>query len=196
MPVIDCRGLACPQPVITTKQALDQLKEGELMVIVDNASSCNNVERFVRSQGCSVEIKESGQDFYIYIQRTSGEGEEKKTQPDEKVKKVVVYINSHLLGGGDEALGSFLMKAFLKTLLDLETKPSRLILLNSGVQLTAEDSKALETLRLLSDKGVEIVCCGTCIDFYELKGKMRVGVISNMYDILQSMLDADCVIKP
>jgi selenium metabolism protein YedF len=196
MPVIDCRGLACPQPVIAAKQALDQLKEGELMVIVDNASSCNNVERFVRGQGCSVEIKESGQDFYIHVQKTSREDEKKKTQPDEKVKKVVVYINSYLLGGGDEALGSFLMKAFLKTLLDLETKPSRLILLNSGVQLATEDSKVLETLKLLSEKGVEIVCCGTCIDYYELKGKIRVGVISNMYEIIQSMLEADRVIKP
>jgi selenium metabolism protein YedF len=196
MSVIDCRGLACPQPVVVTKQALDQLKEGEMIVLVDNASSCNNVERFVRSQGCSVEIKEEGQDFYIHVQKTSGKGEEKTTPSEEKAKKVVVYINSHLLGGGDEALGSFLMKAFLKALLDLETQPNRLILVNSGVQLAAEDSKVLESLQGLSEKGVEIVCCGTCIDFYELKGKMKVGVISNMYDIIQSMLEADRVLSP
>jgi selenium metabolism protein YedF len=196
MPVIDCRGLACPQPVITTKQALDQLKEGEMIVVVDNASSCNNVERFVQSQGCPVEIKQEGQDFYLRIQKTSSEDREKVTQPNEKIKRVVVYINSHLLGGGDEALGSFLMKSFLKTLLDLETKPSRLILVNSGVKLAAENSKVLDSLQSLSEKGVEIVCCGTCIDFYELKGKMKAGVISNMYDIIQSMLEADRMIKP
>jgi selenium metabolism protein YedF len=113
-----------------------------------------------------------------------------------KEKKVVVYINSQLFGGGDEALGSFLMKAFLKTLLDLEPKPSRLILVNSGVQLAAEGSKVLDTLKGLSEKGVEIVCCGTCIDFYELKGKMGIGLISNMYDIIQSMLEADRVLRP
>jgi len=196
MPVIDCRGLACPQPVVTTKQALDQLQGGELMVIVNNASSCNNVERFARSQGCSVDIKEAGEDFYVHIQKAIRRDEEKATQTDQKAKKVVVYINSQLLGDGDEALGSFLMKAFLKTLLDLETQPSRLILVNSGVQLASEDSKVLETLQLLSKKGVEIVSCGTCIDFYELKGKVRVGVISNMYDIIQSMLGADRVIRP
>jgi len=196
MPVIDCRGLACPQPVVTTKQALDQLQEGELMVIVNNASSCNNVERFARSQGCSVDIKEAGEDFYVHIQKAIRRDEEKATQTDQKAKKVVVYINSQLLGDGDEALGSFLMKAFLKTLLDLETQPSRLILVNSGVQLASEDSKVLETLQLLSKKGVEIVSCGTCIDFYELKGKVRVGSISNMYDIIQSMLEADRVIRP
>lgn len=196
MPVIDCRGLACPQPVVTAKKALEQLREGEMIVIVDNASSCNNVERFVRSQGCTVEIKETGQDFYLHVQKTSGEEKEKAAKPDENAKKVVIYINSQLFGGGDEALGSFLMKAFLKTLLDLENQPSRLILVNSGVQLAAEGSKVLETLQTLSERGMEIVSCGTCIDFYELKGKIKVGGISNMYDILQSMLEADRVIRP
>jgi selenium metabolism protein YedF len=88
------------------------------------------------------------------------------------------------------------MKAFLKTLLDLETQPHRLILVNSSVQLASEDSKVFETLQMLSEKGVEVVCCGTCIDFYGLKEKMRVGVISNMYDIIQTMLEADRVIRP
>jgi selenium metabolism protein YedF len=88
------------------------------------------------------------------------------------------------------------MKAFLKTLLDVETKPIRLILVNSGVQLAAEGSKVLETLQMLTEKGVEIACCGTCIDFYELKNKMRIGAISNMYNIIQSMLEADRVIRP
>ena len=196
MSVIDCRGLACPQPVLTTKQRLDQLKEGSLIVIVDNAFSCNNVEQFVRSQGCSVDIKEMGQNFYIHIQKGRGEGEGKAIETDQKIKKIVVYINSDLLGGGDASLGAFLMKAFLKTLFDLDKKPTRLILINSGVKLAAEDSKVLETLQGLSERGVEIVCCGTCVDFYKLKGKMKVGVISNMVDIIQSMLEADRVIKP
>lgn len=196
MPVIDCRGLACPQPVITTKHALDQLKEGELMVIVNNASSCNNVERFALSQGCSVKINESGEDYYVHIHKAVVEDGRITTQPDLKTKKLVVYINSQLLGGGDQALGSFLMKAFLKTLLDMETLPHRLILVNSGVQLAADGSKVLESLQGLSQRGVEIVSCGTCIDFYELKGKMKVGEVSNMYDIIQSMLEADQVIRP
>ena len=109
---------------------------------------------------------------------------------------MVVYINSDLLGVGDEALGSFLMKAFLKTLLDLEKMPDRLILINSGVRLASEDSKVLDTLRMLSEKGVEIVSCGTCLDFYKLREKMSVGKISNMFDIIQSMLGADCLIRP
>jgi selenium metabolism protein YedF len=194
MPVIDCRGLACPQPVVTTKKALDQQKEGEMIVIVDNSSSCNNVERFAQSQGCSVKIENKGQDFYLHIQKVVDEASIAKQE--EKVKKVVVYINSDLLGAGDEALGSFLMKAFLKTLLDLDKKPDRLILINSGVLLAIEDSKVLDTLKTLSENGVEIVSCGTCLDFYKQKEKMRVGTISNMYDIIQSMMEADRLIRP
>ena len=196
MSVIDCRGLACPQPVITTKQALDQIQEGQLIVIVNNTVSCNNVERFVRSQGCTVDIKEEGQDFYLHIQKAKSSRTLELSQEEKKVQKVVVYINSHLMGIGEEALGAILMRSFLKTLLDLETKPSRLILINSGVRLSSEGSEVLETLRDLSEKGVKILSCGTCLDFYGLKEKLKVGMISNMYDIAQSLLEADRLIRP
>ena len=196
MSVVDCRGLACPQPVMTTKKALDQLKEGELLVIVDNAVSCNNVERFAQSQGCSVEVEQRGKDFSLRIQKGRGGQETELPQEKEKVKKVVVYINTHLMGGGDEALGSFLMKAFLRTLLDLQTKPNRLILINSGVQLASEGSKVLDSLIALSEKGVEILSCGSCLDFYGLKGKLKVGVVSNMFEIIQVMMEADRLIRP
>jgi selenium metabolism protein YedF len=196
MPVIDCRGLACPQPVVTTKKALEQLKEGELIVIVDNATSCNNVERFVRSQGCPVKIKETGKEFHIRIQKSSGQDAEEMAKGDERAKRIVVYINSHLLGAGDEALGAILMRAFLKILLEMKTKPSKLILINSGVRLASEGSEVLETLRALSEKGVEILSCGTCLDFYGLKDRLSIGVVSNMYDITQSLLEADRLIKP
>jgi selenium metabolism protein YedF len=196
MSVVDCRGLACPQPVMTTKKALDQLEEGELLVIVDNAVSCNNVERFAQSQGCSVEVEQRGKDFSLRIRKGRGRQETESLQEREKVKKVVVYINSHLMGGGDEALGSFLMKAFLKTLLDLDAKPNRLILINSGVQLASEGSKVLDSLIALSEKGVEVLSCGSCLDFYGLKGKLKVGIVSNMVEIIQSMMEADHLIRP
>jgi selenium metabolism protein YedF len=192
---IDCRGKACPQPVIMTKETLEVLGERELILIVDNPSSCENVERFVRSQGCSVEVERKGQDFYLHIQKGKVCDEVKGTQK-EKLKRVLVYINSHLLGVGDEKLGSILMKTFLKTLLDLEPKPFRLILINSGVRLASEGSDVLEMLRNLSEQGVEILSCGTCLDFYGLKEKVKVGVISNMYEIAQSLLEADRLVRP
>jgi len=196
MSIIDCRGLACPQPVITTKNALDQLKEGELVVLVDNTVSCNNVERFAQSQGCSVEVEQRGEGFSLLIRKGKTRQDSEVAQEKEKAKKVVIYINSHLMGNGDEALGSFLMKSFLKTLVDLDTKPHRLVLVNSGVQLASEGSKVLDTLIVLSEKGVEILSCGTCLEFYGLNGKLKVGAVSNMVEIIQSMVEADRVIKP
>ena len=109
---------------------------------------------------------------------------------------IVVYINSRFLGIGDEALGSILMRTFLKTLLELETKASRLILINSGVWLASEGSDVLETLRALSEQGVEILSCGTCLDFYNLKEKLKVGTVSNMFTIAQTLFEASRVVRP
>ena len=190
---IDCRGMACPQPVMTAKRSLEELKEEEFILIVDNPSSSENVKRFALSQGCSVEVESRGGDFYTHIQKKRLREEAKLP---EKKEKVVVYINSHLLGVGDEALGRFLMKNFLKTLSDLETKPNRLILINSGVQLAAEESEALEMLTKLSEAGAEILSCGTCLDFYGLKEKMKVGRVSNMVEIAQSLLNGNRVVRP
>ncbi len=196
MSIIDCRGLACPQPVMTTKQALDRMQEGEIIVIVDNTVSCNNVERFAKSQGCSVEIKEEGKDFHLHIRKVKSSVAAESPEEEKKVQKVVVYINSNLMGVGDEALGAILMRAFLKTLMDLKPIPSKLIFVNSGVRLTTEGSEVIESVKALSDKGVEILSCGTCLDFYGLKEKLKVGVISNMFDIAQSRLEADRLVKP
>ena len=191
MSVIDCRGLACPQPVVTTKKALDQFKEGKLIVIVNNSVSCNNVERFALSQGCSVEVEKRGEEFCLHVEKT------KKAEGAKGDKrKVIVYINSQFLGVGEDTLGTLLMRAFLKTLLDQEVQPYRIIFINSGVRLTSEGSETLEALKALSERGVEILSCGTCLDFYGLKEKLKVGVISNMYDILQTLREADQIIRP
>src|SRR4030067_2565448 len=97
---IDCRGMACPQPVMTAKRSLEELKEEEFILIVDNPSSSENVKRFALSQGCSVEVESRGGDFYTHIQKKRLREEAKLP---EKKEKVVVYINSHLPGAGDEA---------------------------------------------------------------------------------------------
>ena len=194
---IDCRGKACPQPVITTKQALEEVKEGEFTLIVNDPSSSENVKRFASSQGCSVDVEKKGNDFYLYIRRGMPAEEGKKEgKIPQREERVVIYINSNLLGIGDEALGSILMRAFLKTLLDTEPRPSRLIFINSGVRLTSEGSEVLETLSALSGKGVEILSCGTCLDFYGLKEKLKIGIVSNMYEIVKSLLEADRLIRP
>jgi len=196
MKEIDCRGKACPHPVLMTKQALEELVEGEVILIVDNGAACENVERFAKSQGCPVTVEKRGLDFHLRVQKEeSGEGHE--TVSEKKGRgNIVVYLNSRFVGTGDEALGSILMRTFLKTLLELETKPSRLILINSGVWLSSEGSDVLETLKALTEKGVEILSCGTCLDFYGLKEKLKVGVVSNMYTIAQTLHEAERVVRP
>jgi selenium metabolism protein YedF len=109
---------------------------------------------------------------------------------------VIVYINSNLLGVGEEALGTILMRSFMKTLLDLKPISSRLILINSGVRLTTEGPEVLESLKAFFEKSVEILSCGTCLDFYHLKEMLKVGVVSNMFDIAQSLMEADRLIRP
>jgi len=190
---IDCRGMACPQPVLTTKKALEKMEGGEFILIVDNPSARDNVERFAQSQGAAVEVEKKGNDFLLHIQK---KGTCELAGSFQKAEKVVVYINSNLLGVGEEALGSILMRAFLKTLLDLKPIPSELIFINSGVRLTSEGSEVLESLRALSEKGVKILSCGTCLDFYGFKEKLKIGVISNMFDIAQSLLEADRLVRP
>jgi len=193
MKEIDCRGMACPQPVVTAKKALDESEGEGFVLIVDNPSARDNVERFAQSQGAMVDVEKKGNEFFLHIQK---KGTCELAGSVQKIDKVVVYINSNLLGIGEEALGTILMRAFLKTLLDLKPIPSKLIFINSGVRLTTEGSEVIETLKAISEKGVEILSCGTCLDFYGLKEKLKVGVISNMYDIAQSLLEADRLIRP
>ena len=192
MKEIDCRGMACPQPVVTTKKALES-EDKEFVLIVDNPGARDNVERFAQSQGAMVGVEKKGNDFFLHIQKKDTC---ELAGPAQKAEKVVVYLNSNFMGVGEEALGAILMRSFLKTILDLKPIPSKLIFVNSGVRLTTEGSEVLESLKAISEKGVEILSCGTCLDFYGLKEKLKIGVISNMFDIAQSLLEADRLVKP
>jgi len=191
MSVVDCRGLACPEPVMTTKKALDQVQEGKLIVIVNNAVSCNNVERFALSQGCTVEVEKKGDEYHLHILKVKS-----KKISEGAGEKTVVYVNSRFLGVGEDTLGTLLMRTFFKTLAESERRLYRIVFINSGVQLTSEGSEILESLRALSERGVEILSCGTCLDFYGLKGKVRAGIVSNMYDIVKTLTEADRLIRP
>lgn len=193
MKEIDCRGLACPQPVLTTKKAMEEEGEGEWMVIVDNPAARDNVTRFAESQGATVRVEQKGDHFYLHIER---KGRAEKTEEVTKEEKIVVYINSNQMGVGDETLGATLIRSFIHVLSEMERKPNTLIFVNSGVWLTTEGSPVLEDLQSLSEKGVAILSCGTCLDFYKRKDKLKVGVISNMYDIARTLFEADRLIRP
>jgi selenium metabolism protein YedF len=87
------------------------------------------------------------------------------------------------------------MKAFLKTLPELESLPKSIIFLNDGVFLTTSDSPEIETIKALETAGCTILVCGTCLDFYNLKDKLEVGQISNMFEIASLMTGSDKVVR-
>jgi selenium metabolism protein YedF len=190
---VDARGLNCPQPVINTKKALEGIGEGIIKVIVDNPIARDNVKRFAESQECKVEIEEKGKEFYLEIVKVKQTKIEKK--PDVTTGKEVILIGNNSLGTGDKKLGEMLMGGFLSTLLDSDQKPEKLIFVNNGVKLTTEGSFVLETLALLEEKGVKILSCGTCLEHFNLSEKLEVGITTNMYEIVSSLLGASKVIR-
>ena len=198
---VDCRGLACPQPVLETKKALEAQGAEEILVVVDNPSSKENVRRFAESQGHRVSITEEKGVFELRIQK--GKGKEKSESAGGKTDEIqcslspdlVVFIDTDSLGRGSEELGRILMRSFLQTLEQSEVRPQKVILINSGVKLACEGSEVLEDLQELSAKGTEILSCGTCLDFFGIKKKLSMGKVSNMYEILNSLAHAGKVIK-
>jgi selenium metabolism protein YedF len=197
MAVLDCRGMSCPQPVLETKKALQKSPSGEVLVLVDNPASKENVRRFAESQGYRVDISEERGIFQLRLQKIEGPrkdsvGAERKVEGE---IQSVVFIESDSIGRGSEELGRILMRSFLHTLAEAEFKAAKIILVNSGVKLTCEGSEVLEDLRHLSGQGTEVLSCGTCLDYFGLKTKLQVGRISNMYEILSSLAQAGKVLK-
>jgi len=197
MAVLDCRGMSCPQPVLETKKALQKSPSGEVLVLVDNPASKENVRRFAESQGYRVDISEEKGAFQLRLQKPEGRRKD-SVREERKVEgeiQSVVFIESDSIGRGSEELGRILMRSFLHTLAEGDFKAAKIIMVNSGVKLTCEGSEVLEDLRHLSRQGAEILSCGTCLDYFGLKTKLQVGRVSNMYEILSSLAQAGKVLK-
>lgn len=198
---LDCCGLACPQPVIKTKEALEN-GAGRVLVLVDNEASRDNVSRFARSRSCNVSVRalENG---CFELQIEAGE----KMQDTEfdaseyacpvPAREHLVYvISADAMGRGSDELGWALLQTYIQTIEQVDPLPRKILFYNSGVKLVTAQSGALDALRRLQEKGVEILACGTCLDFFKLKSEIKIGQISNMYDIMSAMSEADKVVSP
>jgi len=208
--IIDARGLACPQPVILTKKALENHEE--LTVRVDNIAAVENVKRLAKSQGCQVTVEdEKGNTWSLHLIRESGAGGDKGNSepPDivcevaEKVEAkasisgpLVVLVTSDSMGQGNDELGRLLLRGFFHTLPQLDKLPDSIIFYNTGVKLAVKDSDVIEDLTQLAQAGVEILVCGTCVNFFNLTEQVAVGMISNMYDIANAMTTAGRLVRP
>ncbi|PIE65695.1 MAG: sulfurtransferase-like selenium metabolism protein YedF [Desulfobacterales bacterium] len=199
---LDCVGLPCPKPVLKTKEALDNGAQ-LLLVVVDNEASKNNVTRFAGNQGCRISdrLLDNGH-FEISI---TGTGEEQQNLPLDSadysckipISDGLIYvISADRMGRGSEELGWALLQTFIQTIKEVKPLPAKILFYNSGVKLVVEQSGALEALTELQKQGVEILVCGTCLDFFKLKSSIKVGQISNMYDIMNTMTKAAKVISP
>jgi selenium metabolism protein YedF len=191
--VVDARGLACPVPVVKAKKAIEAARPGDrVTVLVDGEAPRDNVSRMARAAGCGVEVQPDGTGYRLQIVVTAAP----TPAAGAAAPRVVVYVNSDKLGHGDETLGGILMKAFLQTLKDVSPRPEKAIFVNSGVFLTTEGSPLIPALQALEASGVGVHSCGTCLDYYKRLDKVKVGVVSNMYEIVTLLAGADRVIKP
>ncbi|KAF0218707.1 MAG: SirA family [Geobacteraceae bacterium] len=192
MKTIDCRNMACPMPVVTVKRALEESAGETIKVLLDDGPPRENVGRFATGRGLAVEESrvEGG-----YALTLSGQTGKTTAARSEKQGDTVVLIASDRLGDGPEELGRLLMKNFILTLLDVAETPDRLLFVNTGVLLTTEGSEVLEALEQLGNRGAEVFSCGLCLDFFNRKEKLRVGGVTNMFTIAESLLKAGSVVR-
>ena len=186
---IDARGLQCPQPVIITKKALEEITSGEVIVIVDNATAKENISRFATNLSYQHEVEDKEGCYYIKIKKI--EAASNKSENSD----FVILITSDKLGAGEDKLGQLLMKTYTYTLTETKPYPKAVIFINSGVKLVVEGSEALANIQRLAELDIEIISCGTCLDYYNIKDKLKVGIIGNMYSIVEHMNNAAKVIN-
>lgn len=193
--ILDCRGLACPGPVLNTKNYIEEKNAAEFTVIVDNAAAKENVLRFLERSYYLAEVKEENGDFTIKAFKKSGNGYcEIMEQAEHAEKNSMILIGAEYFGKGDDYLGRKLMINFIETLKEAEGELYVIVFLNAGVKLTAEGSPVLDTLKYLEKKDIKILVCGTCLTHFNLLEKKQVGETTNMLDIVSAMRLVDKVI--
>ena len=184
--IVDARGLSCPQPVILTKKVLEEASE--VTTIVDNDVARDNVVRLANKEGCEVRVEEEEGIMYLHII--------KKEQPSAVSQTValegptIIVVDGDQMGRGSEELGDILIRAFFHTLGEVEPLPNKIIFFNSGIKLTIDTSPVVDDLQRLEGQGIEILVCGTCLQYYDVKDQMVVGEVSNMYTIAECLLSA------
>jgi len=190
--ILDARGWACPKPVIETRKALQT--EDNLTVIVDNKAAKENVSRLAEKLQYNFSVDEKDDGIYINISREKVQVSTETNLVNDN-GKIVILITSDTIGRGSDELGGILMRAFMHTFLEVEPKPEKIILVNSGIKLAVTGSPVVEDLKALSDNGVEVLVCGTCLNYFGLTDNLAAGQISNAYSIAESLLQADKVVN-
>lgn len=200
---VDARGDACPIPVVKTKAAIAKLNgEGTVETLVDNETAVQNLTKMAHQKGYGV-TSEKQNDSCYRVSMTIQEREDNDNAPEKALSQpmvqeqnTVVVISADHMGEGDDELGRTLLKGFIFALVTQEKRPRTILFYNGGARLTCEGSDSLEDLRTLAEQGVELLTCGTCLNFYGLTDKLAVGGITNMYEIVEKQMKATLVVRP
>ena len=198
---VDARGDACPLPVVKAKKAIAELNgAGEVEVLVDNEIAVQNLTKMAQQKGYLYSAEKLAEREYRVLFTVGEPTPETTAAPEactpEARTDTVVVISSDKMGEGAEELGKTLLKAFVFSLTQQDKLPKTILFYNGGAHLTCEGSPMLEDLKALEAEGVEILTCGTCLNFYGLTEKLAVGGVTNMYVIAEKMLNAGNVVKP
>ncbi len=198
---INAMGLACPQPVVLTKKALDNMENCDvLQIYVDNDIAVKNVIKFARSKNLEAAYHQEKEKEYCINIRVSQDAELSETEESlitcGNTLQNIVVLASDKMGEGDSELGVILIKGFIYALTQLENLPNTVIMYNGGAKLAIENSPCLEDLKNLEKSGVEILTCGTCLKHYKIEENLAVGTVTNMYTIAEKMSQAINIIKP
>ena len=194
---VNAKGLACPQPVVMTKNALSEIENGMVVVAVDNEVARENVKRMAESEGCSVSIEEMGDDVYSLniIKLDSETGALEPVTGKKLTDEPLVYLFDSDFIGTNRDLGKVLVNGFLNAIPSLPKRKSAIILISNGVKLATSGSYVLDTLKQFEQTGFTILICGTCLDFLKIREKVAVGTISNALEIMETLTTAGKVVK-
>ena len=193
---VDARGLACPQPVLQTRKAMQQAEE--IVTLVDSETSMTNVSRMAEKAGWQVNVVPQGDEYRIELS-TAGTRPQAAELPVGKAEALsgplVLVVPSDIMGHGEPELGNILIRGFFHTLGEVEPLPQTILFFNTGVKLACQGSPVLDDLCALEAEGVEMLVCGTCLGYFEIKEELAAGQVSNMYDIAETMLRAGKVVS-
>jgi selenium metabolism protein YedF len=207
---IDVRGLACPGPVLRLRELLDA-GERQLRFHVADQLARSNVTRFAASRGAEVAVEDPGDGSFV-LTITAGAGADRSQAGEAAIpacdvpaeaaaatgarRPQVVQVTGTTMGSGDDELGALLLRSFLKTQAQLDLKPDTVVFYNRGVFLCCEGSPLLDDLRALETAGVEIIACGTCLNYFELVGRLAVGRVTDMLEIAGRLARAGSIVRP
>jgi selenium metabolism protein YedF len=201
--IVDTKGQLCPKPLILTRKAIKEAAKGaDIEVICGNDIAFKNVCSYLNDQKIEINTESDGNEFRIKFNTSADTVAPQITEeycpvPEKnELSNTVITVKSNKMGEGDPELGEILIKAFINTISELDRLPSHVIFYNSGVKLTTQESGVTDALKELNNSGVKIIVCGTCVDFYDIKDKVEVGTISNMYTISDIMDKANKIVIP